>query len=136
MVTNCKGLFPDQYIGGLQLIPQYTFVPGVMRGGIIVDGYYTGKKFQAAFGPTLSLKLKNIPVMIFGTGANIHASLDYLFGTNNEKLIGGGIHADIGNLVVIGLTAHRDYYNNTWWFQNGIGIRISKVKKKVEEFNK
>ena len=136
MVTNFHGLAPDQYVGGLQLIPQYTFVPGKLRGGIIVDGFYTGKKFQAAFGPTISFKLKSINVGPVGTGGNIHLSADYLFGTQNQRLIGGGIHADVLNWVVIGLTAHRDYYHNTWWFQNAVGFRISKLKREDEPFNK
>ncbi|MES2850035.1 MAG: hypothetical protein V4685_13330 [Bacteroidota bacterium] len=128
MVTNFSNA-PDGYVGGIQLIPQYTLVKNKIRAGVIADGYYTGKKFQAAFGPTLSFKLKTFKLGVFGTGGNAHINIDHLWGTGKERLLGGGINLDIGNKIVLGLTAHRDYNLNTWWFQNTLGIRISKVKK-------
>jgi len=131
MVTNFSGI-PDQYAGGIQLIPQYTLVTHKIRGGIIANGYYTGKKLQAALGPTLSFKLKTIRLAPFGSGGNIHLNIDHLWGTNKERLLGGGINIDLGNKIVLGLTAHRDYNLNSWWFQNTLGIRISKVKKLTE----
>lgn len=124
--------FPDQYVGGIQLVPQYTLVVHKIRGGIIADGYYTGKKFQAAFGPTVSFKLKTIKAAPFGSAGNIYLNIDHLWGTNKERLLGGGINIDLANKIVLGLTAHRDYNLNTWWFQNTLGIRISKVKKLPE----
>ncbi len=131
MVTNFSDA-PDVYAGGMQLIPQYTLLKNKIRGGVIIDGYYTGKKFQAAFGPTISFKLKTIKVAPFGSGGNIHINIDHLWGTNKERLLGGGINLDLGNKIVLGLTAHRDYNLNTWWFQNTLGLRISKVKKLSE----
>ena len=131
MVTNFTDA-PDQYAGGIQLIPQYTLVKNKIRAGVIADGYFSGKKFQAAFGPTVSFKLKTFKLGLFGTGGNVHLSVDHLWGTNKERLIGGGINLDLGNKIVLGLTAHRDYNLNTWWFQNTLGIRISKVKKLSE----
>jgi hypothetical protein len=131
MVTNFK-LAPDAYVGGIQLVPQYTLVKNKIRGGVIADVYYAGKKIQAAVGPTVSFKLKNFSLKPFGSAGNLHLSLDHLWGTNKERLIGGGINADIGNRLVLALTAHRDYNLNSWWFQNTVAIRISKVKKLSE----
>jgi len=136
MVTNFHNTSPDPYVGGIQLVPQYTFVPRLLRGGIIVDGFYTGKKLQAAFGPTVSLKLKTLKLGPLASAGNLHVSFDHLWGTEQQRLVGGGIHADALNWIVLGLTAHRDYNLNTWWFQAAIGIRISKVKKEEEDFNK
>jgi hypothetical protein len=135
MVTNFKGTAPDVYIGGIQLIPQYTFVEHKIRGGAIADVYYTGKKIQAAFGPTISFKLKTFHAAPFGSAGNLHLSIDHLWGSNKERLLGGGINVDVGNKIVLGLTVHRDYNLNTWWLQNTLGIRISKVKKTPEPFN-
>ncbi len=134
MVTNFTKA-PDVYIGGIQVIPQYTIVPKKLRGGIIGDLYYTGKKIQAAFGPTVSYKLKTFRAAPFGSVGNVHVSIDHLWGTNKERLFGGGINADLGNKLVLGLAVHRDYNLNTWWLQNTLGIRISKVKKTPEPFN-
>lgn len=128
MVTNFTNA-PDVYIGGIQLIPQYTFVPTKLRGGIIGDVYYTGKKIQAAVGPTISFKLKTFKAAPFGSVGNLNINIDYLWGTNKERLFGGGMNVDLGNKIVIGLSAHRDYNLNTWWLQNTLAIRISKIKK-------
>ncbi|MBL0359421.1 MAG: hypothetical protein IPP72_22305 [Chitinophagaceae bacterium] len=131
MVTNFSST-PDQYIGGIQLITQYTLVKNKIRGGIIADGYYTGKKIQGAIGPTISFKLKTFKAAPFGSAGNLHINIDHLWGSNNVRLLGGGINADIGNKIVLGLSIHRDYNLNTWWFQNTLGLRISKIKKSSE----
>ncbi len=128
MVTNFSGA-PDVYVGGLQVVPQYTIVAHKLRGGIICDAYYTGKKIQAAVGPTVSYKLKTFKAAPFGSLGNININLDHLWGTNKERLLGGGINVDLANKIVVGVTCHRDYNLNTWWIQNTIGIRLNKIKK-------
>ncbi|MEO7768555.1 MAG: hypothetical protein ABIS01_14090 [Ferruginibacter sp.] len=135
MVTNFRSTSPDGYIGGLQLVPQYTIIPHLVRAGVIFDGFYAGKKLQGAAGPTLSIKLKTLQAKPFGSAGNIHINFDYLWGTEKQRLIGGGINADIGNRLVLGLTLHRDYNLNNWWLQNSLGLRISSIKKKIEPFN-
>lgn len=129
MVTRFKSTSPDLYVGGLQLVPQVTVVPHLLRAGLVVDGFYTGQKLQAACGPTASIKIKTINAGIFGSAANINLSVDHLWGTEHQKLVGGGINADLANFLVIALTCHYDYGHSAWWFQNSIGIRISKKKK-------
>lgn len=124
---------PNLYLGGLQVVPQYTIVKNKMRAGLIADVYYTGNQLQAAIGPTFSFKVKCFNLNPFGSGGNLHINLDHLWGTNEERLFGGGINLDLLNKVVIGFTAHRDYHLNNWWFQNSIGIRISKLKRALQE---
>ncbi len=128
VITNFHGTYPDQYVGGIQVIPQVTLINHKLRGGVIVDGFYAGKKFQAAFGPTVSLMVKSFHAGPLGTAGNLHLNFDYLFGTEKEQLIGGGINAEIGKWIIIGLSAHRDYNLNTWWIQNSVAVRITKVK--------
>ncbi len=135
MVTNFQGSSSDRYIIGIQLVPQYTLVQHLLRGGVILNGFYTDKKVQTAIGPTLSLKLKTLKVNPFGSAGNINLSLDHLWGSGQQRLLGGGINADIGNKLVLGFSVHRDYQLNTWWLQNTIGLRISKIKKAPEPFN-
>jgi len=100
-----------------------------------VGGFYAAKKIDAQFGPTLSYKLKTFNANPFGSAANLHVSVDHIWGTDKQKLIGGGLHIDLLNKLVLGITAHKDYENKTWWLQTGIGIRISKIKKTPEPFN-
>lgn len=126
---------PELYVGGFQLIPQYTFVPGKLRAGIVAGGFYAAKHFEAQLGPTISVKLKTFNAGPMGSAANIHVSANHLWGTGEQKLIGGGIHADILNRLVLGITAHRDYAFNTWWLQSALAIRISPTKKTREIFN-
>ena len=126
---------PDLYVGGVQLVPQITVVEHLLRAGVAADGFYTGKKLQAAFGPVISIKMKTFNAGFFGSAGNIHMMLNHLWGTNHQHLAGAGIIADLGNFLTIGLTAHRDYYFNSWLFQNELGIRISKKKKIKEPFN-
>ncbi len=128
-VTNFKSSSPDLYIGGVQLVPQFTVVENLLRAGVVAGGFYTGKKIQALVGPTVSIKLKTFTLKNFGSGGNINLAFDHLWGTGNQRLIGGSINADLLNLVVIGASLHRDYKLNSWWLQGTVAVRISKLKK-------
>jgi hypothetical protein len=133
MVTNFKS-DPDLYVGGIQLVPMFTVVEHRLRAGIVADGFYTSKKLQAAAGPVIAWKIKTLNAGAFGSAANINLTFDHLWGTEDERLVGGGINADLLNILLLGITAHRDYNLNTWWFQSSIGIRISKKPKVKEPF--
>ncbi len=129
VVTNFKGNIPDTYVGGIELTPQYTLAENLLRGGLVLDGYYSGKKLQASIGPTLSFKLTSIQLKKFGSGGNIHVSFDHRWGTGGQRLLGGGLHVDLLNFIVAGVSVHRDYRLNSWLLQSGFGIRLSKVKQ-------
>ena len=134
MITNFhRGA--DLYVGGFQLIPQVTVVPGKLKAGVIAGGFYAGKTFEGQFGPTVSVKLKTFNAGPFGSAANVHFTGDHLWGTGKQNLIGAGIHLDLLNKLILGFTAHRDYEFNNWWLQTALGLRISKLKKTKEPFN-
>lgn len=124
---------PDLYVGGLQFAPQYTVIPNFLRAGIIVGGFYENKKIQGDFGPSLSLKLKTFNVNLKGAGigslGNLNLLVNHLWGTGKQRLLGGGLILDAGNIITFGLTAHRDYRQNNWWLQSEVAIRISKKRK-------
>lgn len=124
---------PDLYVGGLQLAPQYTVVEHSLRAGVIIGSFYANKKIQGEFGPSLSIKLKTFSGKLqgarVGSLANINLLIDHLWGTGKQRLLGGGIILDAGNIITIGITAHRDYNLSNWWFQSEVGIRISKKHK-------
>lgn len=128
MVTTFKSS-SDLYAGGLQLVPQWTVVENRLRIGLVAGGFYTAKKLQGSFGPTVSLKLKTIALKSFGSGGNINLSLDHLWGTGQQRLLGGGLNMDMLNFIVAGISLHRDYRLNNWWLQGTLAFRISKVKK-------
>lgn len=138
MHSGVSGKFkqaPELFIGGLQLVPQVTVFENVLRAGIVADGYYTNKNLRAALGPTVSFKLKTFGASFFGSAGNLNVSFDHLWGSGEERLAGIGLNADLGNLVVFGVSAHRDYHFDNWWIQNSLGFRISRLKKIKEPFN-
>lgn len=126
---------PDLYTGGIQLVPMITVAEHLLRAGLIADGFYTAKKWQGAFGPTLAVKLKTFSAGAFGSAANLNLSVNYLWGTGQQKLIGGAINFDLLNILQLSVFADKDYNLNNWWFQTSIGFRISKKKVNKEPFN-
>lgn len=125
--------YPDLFVGGIQLHPQYTVVPHLLRAGLIAGSFYSEKKIQGEFGPTVSFKIKTLKANLrgaeVGSIGNINLQLNHLWGTGKQRLLGGAIIFDAGNLITVGLSANRDYLLKTWWFQSEFGIRISKKHK-------
>ena len=124
----------DLFVGGLQIVPEYTLIEHKLRGGIIAGGFYSYKEINGLFGPTLSLKLTEFKGGHFGSLGNLHLNFDHLWGTDKQRLAGAGINLDLLNKLVVSLAAHRDYKWDQWWIQTGIAFRISKVKKPKETF--
>lgn len=123
----------DLYVGGIQLAAQYTTIEHVLRIGVVAGSFFEEKELQGQFGPSLSLKLKSFNAKLkgaqIGSVGNLNLLVDHLWGTGGQRLAGGGILFDLGNILTVGITAHRDYHFNRWWFQNEIGIRLSKKRK-------
>lgn len=130
MVTRFNSS-PDLFTGSVAFVPQYTFVENRLRGGIVTAFNYSGKKWSGLFGPTLSLKIKNIESKLFGIG-NIHLTADHLWGTNQQQMVGGGPYIELLHKLLIGFTAHRDYNRNNWLFQGNIAIRLNKSKPEAD----
>lgn len=125
---------PELFVGSVQLIPQYTIIPYKMRGGVVAAGFYSARKVHGLFGPTLSYKLIEFKGGFFGSIGNLHISADHLWGTARQRLAGGGVNLDLLNIVVVGLSVHRDYHFANWWVQSSLAYRISKIKKPKESF--
>lgn len=132
MITNFSSA-PDLFTGGVQLFPQVTVLPGLLRAGMIAGAFYNNNHIGGEFGPGVSIKLKTFYAKLkgaqVGSVGNVNLFADHLWGTGKQKLLGGGLGVDVGNLISLSLTAHRDYRFRNWWFQSEIGIRISKKKK-------
>lgn len=125
---------PDLFVGGIQIVPEYTLIEHKLRGGIVAGAFYSYSKINGLFGPTLSLKLTEFQGGHFGTLGNLHLNFDHLWGTDKQHLAGAGINLDLLNKLVVSLMAHRDYKWNQWWIQTGIAFRITKVKQPKESF--
>lgn len=134
MVTNFHRNAPDRYAGALGLSPQYAVVPHQLRLGVVAMAAYTDKKLIGLFGPSAAWKLKSLETKLFGIG-NIHLQAEHLWGTKKQHLIGGGPYIELGHTLLIGITAHRDYKLNSWWFQSAVAIHLNKRKTDQQEFN-
>ena len=133
MITYSNGE-PELFVGGLQLIPQFTLVPNKLRGGLVAGAFYAENNINGLFGPTISYKISEFKGGHFGSLGNLHINLDHLWGTDKQHLAGGGINLDLLNKLIVSLSAHRDYKLSNWWIQSGIAFRISKTKQPKETF--
>jgi hypothetical protein len=121
---------PDLFISALRLVPQVTVVPGHLRLGGTMGAVFNNKKLEGTFGPNLAVNLFAPDIKKLGSAFNAQLQAEYLWGTiNNQRLIGGLINIEIGQLAIIGLSVHRDYVFNYWWFQGGFGYNL--LHKKI-----
>jgi hypothetical protein len=126
--TNFKGT-PDLYVGGLQFRPQYTVVPNVLRVGATAGLIYSATHVDGLLGPSLALKLFAFQVDPFGSIANIQLQADYWWSTRGRQYLGAGPKVELGMLLMIGLTVHRDFQDNAWLFQATVGYNLLHKKK-------
>jgi hypothetical protein len=125
---------PDLFVSSLRLSPQVTVVPGHLRLGGSAAAVFNNKKLEGTFGPNLVVNLLSPNVKNLGTILNIQLQGEYLWGTiSNQRLIGGLLNIEIGQVAVIGLSMHRDYVLNDWWFQAGFGYNLLHKKKGLQD---
>ncbi len=126
--SGFKSYTPDLYLGGLGLNPQITVAENVLRIGVNAGMTYNNKKLSGLFGPMLALKIKTLDTKYMGSYANIHLLAEANWGTSKQQMAGGGLAVELFKKIHLGITAQRDYYFNTWWFQSFIGVSLSKSK--------
>lgn len=125
---------PDQYLGTLSFIPQYTVIKGRLRAGAAGGGAYTNKRFYGTAGPHLALMLTDKPKLFFSTLLNVQLVAEHLWGTGQQRLAGGGLTAEVGQLAAFSLKAHRDYHLNAWWLQACLAVNLFSKKPSDNPF--
>lgn len=126
---------PDLYAGGMQVNPQYTIVQHKLRIGANAGFVYGNKKFSGLAGPSLAFKLKSINLGVLAGLANLHVVGEHTWGTDKQRLAGGGIGLELLQKGLISLTTHRDYNLNNWWIQVHIGMNLKRNKTTTPGFN-
>jgi hypothetical protein len=129
MVTNFTTA-PDLFVAGLSLSPQLTVVPGLLRIGGSAGAVFNNKKISGMAGPNLVLKLASVQSNPLGSILNLQLQLEHLWGTDHQKLLGAWVQSEIGQFFRLGFSIHRDYGQNTWWFQGGLGYNLLRKKRK------
>ena len=131
-VTSFHGR-PDVYVGSLQASPQVTLIPNTLRLSAIGGAAFYNKKFYGTGGAGLNWKLSTVSFHPFGSLLNLQLQLQHLWGTGKQKMIGGGFKAELGQIMMLGISVHRDYKLNGWWLQAGIGFNLLHKKKKASQ---
>lgn len=119
---------PDTYVGNLQLSPQVTVIPNHVRFAAITGLAFNNKNIYGTYGAGINWKLATLNFNPLGSLLNLQVQLQHLWGTGHQKLFGGGFKAEAGKLILLGITAHRDYSLNQWWLQAGIGLNLLRKK--------
>ncbi|HEU4552788.1 MAG TPA: hypothetical protein VFS25_08135 [Chitinophaga sp.] len=125
---------PDLYLGSLTFTPQYTLIKSRLRIGPAVAGAYTNKRIYGLAGPHLALMLTDKPKVLLSTVLNIQLTAEHLWGTSEQRLAGGGLTAEVGQMATFSLKALRDYHLNSWWLQAAIGINLFMQKPSENPF--
>lgn len=126
--TKTKGT-PELYLADLRLSPQWTVAPGVLRAGVTGGVFYNSSNVSAFGGPNLALNLKTVTAGEMGSLLNIQLVAEHLWGSDKQRLLGGGFRAEIGKKLLLSVLTHRDYKLNYWNVEFGVGINF--LRKKV-----
>lgn len=119
---------PDLYLASIAFSPQVAVIPGRLRLGVTGGGAFTNKRIYGIGGGRLSLLIWGGPKVIESTVLNVQLVGEHLWGTKDQRLVGGGIAAEIGTIATISIKSHRDYMLNSWWFQATLGINLFRKK--------
>ncbi|RPD38923.1 hypothetical protein [Chitinophaga barathri] len=127
VVTNFHS-DPDLFLATLAFSPQVTVVPGRLRLGLSGGGAFYNKRIYGTGGGRVSLMISKGPKVMESTVLNAQLVGEFLFGTKDQRLVGGGFATEIGHMATISMKAHRDYVWNNWWFSGSLGIHLFKKK--------
>ncbi|WP_247233436.1 hypothetical protein [Telluribacter sp. SYSU D00476] len=128
---------PKLYLATLQIAPQYTVVPGLLRAGATGGGFYQGSQFGWLGGPRVTLKVLEGPRVLTASSYNIHLLGEYLFGTrsgaeSSRQWLGGGVGLELDDLFGISLKLHRDQRQPVTYFQ--FGVSFNPTKPRIQPF--
>jgi hypothetical protein len=121
---------PTGYVGSAQFTPSVTIVKKYVRLGASVGTLFNGHQFDFIGGPKIIIKLKEVlPLISKSPNASVYCFVEHLWGTNNYKLIGGGLGLDVFENFVFSVKAHYDYEYKSVLIQTGIGINLFRKKE-------
>ncbi|WP_461053907.1 hypothetical protein [Spirosoma arcticum] len=119
------------YLVTLQAVPQFTPIPGRLRLGAVLGGFYPGGRVGGLAGPRLTIKLLDGPPILSATSFNVHLLGEFLWATapgSGRQLLGGGIGLGSSDLLTVSLKLHRDLMQPATWFQFSLSYNPAKRK--------
>lgn len=117
------------YLLTLQTVPQVTILPGRLRLGAVLGGFYPATQVGVLAGPRLTVKLLEGASALSASSFNLHLLTEYLWATapgSGRQLLGGGIGIGSSDLATVSFKLHRDLRQSATWFQVGIGYNLTK----------
>ena len=128
------------YLASLNFAPAYTLVEGRLRLGGNLGVFYTSRRLDGLAGPRLVYNLYDKGQFMQSSLYNVQLFGEHLWSFDQQKLLGGGVALEIGQLAVISLRVYREYDGvpadvRAWWFQITIGLNLFKKKKSNDPFN-
>ncbi len=121
------------YLLTVQAVPQVTLIPGHLRLGAVVGGFYPGGRVGVLAGPRLTVKLVQGPPALTASSFNLHLLGEFLWATrpgDSRQLVGGGIGLGSSDLIAITFKLHRDLIQPATWFQ--FGLSYNPAKRKIQ----
>jgi|GEM_PF-2513528 len=102
------------YLGTLQVVPQWTVLPGRLRLGPVLGLFYPGTRVGGLAGGRATLKVLNGPQFALAGTFHVHLLGEYLplVWTSPDtwrQLLGGGVGLETSNLLGFTIKAHRDF---------------------------
>ena len=129
------------YLASLHFAPSYTLVEGRLRVGGNLGAFYTSRRLDGLVGPRLAYNLYDKGQLLKSSIYNVQLFAEHLWGFRQQRLLGGGVALEIGQLATVSLRANWEYVGvassaqQAWWFQTTLGINLFKKKKSDDPFN-
>ena len=128
-VNTAFNASPDHYIGGMDLTTQFAIIPGHLRLGAGGGFVFTNKNISGLAGPRLAWKLKTFQLKPAGSVLNLQLQAEHLWGTDDEKLVGGLLGIELFKTLSFMVMAHREFHWDRWWFRAGLGWNLLHKKR-------
>jgi hypothetical protein len=119
---------PELFVGQVSLAPQWKLIDRKLRAGLVAGGFFTAGKVYGLAGPQMALKIAQLGKVFTTDVGNIHLTANYQLGTKRQQLVGGGIHADLAEILLLSLRYQRDVHNQANWFQVGLAYHLFRKK--------
>ena len=117
------------YLATLQVVPQWTILPGRLRAGLVLGAFYPGTRVGGLAGGRVTVKLFQGPPVLMGNSFHVHLLGEYLPAVwagpaTWRQWVGAGIGLETSNLVGIALKVHRDFRTPATYGQLALAFNL------------
>ena len=119
----------DRYLATLQLVPQWTVVPGRLRAGAVLGAFYPGTRVGGLAGGRATLRILQGPPVLLASAFHVHVLAEYLPVVRTgegtwRQWVGAGIGIETSNLLSLAVKVHRDFRTPVTYGQLAVAINL------------